>query len=263
MVLFLAAASLAPGQEAEVVVETQEVTTSFLNLLRKGGPVMWPLGICSILGLTMVFERAISLRRGRVAPNFLPGLFETFDGGAGTEGNGIGVCERGGGAAGEAIRSGVRALADGRGIDHANEAIADTGGRVADRLTRSLNGIKTIAQLSPLLGLLGTVYGMIGAFQMLAEGTGDSSKSEKLANGIYEALVTTATGLTIAIPLIVAYFLLRRNLENGIERMDVLREDFVHHYSRPGKAAPSPAPSSPEPPQAPPTQQVVRYPTAP
>ena len=66
---------------------------------------------------------------------------------------------------------------------------------------------------------------MIGAFQQLAAGTTETSKSEKLAKGIYEALVTTATGLTIAIPVIIAYVLLKRRVDTTVSDYDKMRED--------------------------------------
>lgn len=226
--LLLAAHAFPQGPEA--VVESKESSESIFDLIRRGGPIMWPLALCSILGVTFIIERAISLRPSRLAPSgFLGGLFKAFDGSKGEATKGIAYCEREGGACGEIFASGVRNLH--RGTSVADESIADTGGRVADRLHRSLGPLKIIAQISPLLGLLGTVYGMIAAFQQLANGTGDTSKSESLAKGIYVALVTTATGLTIAIPVIIGYFLIRRRLEAGTEEIDKMREQFIEHYA--------------------------------
>ena len=82
-----------------------------------------------------------------------------------------------------------------------------------------------IATISPLLGLLGTVYGMIGAFQAAsAAGVG---KSDVLAQGIYEALVTTAAGLTLAIPVLIVYQVLNNRVDAMVDGLDTNSEEFI------------------------------------
>ena len=214
--------------QGDVQTPPPETKESLWTLIKKGGPVMYPLGLCSILAVTFIIERAISLRRSNLCPpGFMSGLFQAFDGSQSKVDEGVNYCLRTDSSTGEIFAAGVRHLP--RGSREAEEAIADVGARETDRLFRSLIGLKTIGQVSPLLGLLGTVYGMIGAFQQLAAGTA-GSKSEKLAKGIYEALVTTATGLSIAIPVIIAHVLLRKSLDSTIGEIDKLREEFAVHY---------------------------------
>ncbi|MFH2002101.1 MAG: MotA/TolQ/ExbB proton channel family protein, partial [Planctomycetota bacterium] len=90
---------------------------------------------------------------------------------------------------------------------------------------RSLKPLSMIATIAPLLGLLGTVYGMIGAFQA-ASNTG-AGKSDVLAQGIYEALVTTAAGLTLAIPVLIIYMALNHKIDAMVDDLDDCAEEFL------------------------------------
>jgi len=92
-------------------------------------------------------------------------------------------------------------------------------------MKRSLRGLAVIASVSPLLGLLGTVYGMISAFQTATHvGMG---KADVLGKGIYEALVTTATGLTIAIPVLLVYQYLNSRVDALVDQIDEMGIEFM------------------------------------
>ena len=96
-----------------------------------------------------------------------------------------------------------------------------------DRLKRGLRGMQVIIAVAPLLGLVGTVYGMIGAFQSMESAGVDIDKVEMLSKGIYEALVTTATGLTIAIPLLVIHHVLKNKVDELAEGFNGLALQFM------------------------------------
>ena len=110
------------------------------------------------------------------------------------------------------------------------KAIEDVGSREADKMKRSLRPLSVIAAVSPLLGLLGTVYGMIDAFQKTSA-SGGTAKTAMLASGIYEALVTTAAGLTIAIPALLFYQFLLGRVDKLIDEIDEAGTEFVFAYS--------------------------------
>ena len=93
-------------------------------------------------------------------------------------------------------------------------------------MKRSLRPLSIIATVSPLLGLLGTVYGMIDAFEKTSS-SGGTAKTAMLATGIYEALVTTAAGLTIAIPVLLLYQFLLGRVDKLIDEIDEAASDFV------------------------------------
>ena len=208
-------------------VEDAANQETMFTLIRKGGPVMIPLGIGSILALALGIERFISLRRERVIPpDFKSGLDAAWKS-DGTGQEAIGYCEKVGGAVGKIFKAGLQRL--GKGEEAVEKAIEDAGYREADKMKRSLRGLTIVASVSPLLGLLGTVYGMIEAFQMAsAVGMG---KSDVLAKGIYEALVTTATGLTIAIPVLLMYQYLSGRVDAIVDDLDEMGMDFMLSHS--------------------------------
>ena len=114
------------------------------------------------------------------------------------------------------------------------KAIEDAAIREADKMKRSLRGLSIIAAVCPLLGLLGTVYGMIDAFQRTSSSDG-AAKTSELASGIYEALVTTATGLTIAIPAMLLYQFLNSRVDGLVDHIDEVDTEFIaNHRKRAG-----------------------------
>lgn len=163
--------------------------------MRAGGWLMWPILACSVVALAIILERLWSLRRRRVMP---PGLMEQ-----------VWQWQRDQALTPERIQALAQGSPLGRllsaGLVNRNhsrevmkEAINDVGRQVVAKLERYLNTLGTIASVSPLLGLLGTVFGMIDIFTVIIDaGVGNPGV---LAGGISEALLTTAAGLTVAIP---------------------------------------------------------------
>jgi biopolymer transport protein ExbB len=236
MTLFLSASLLiaftAIAHAAEVGDAAGVEKETMFSLIKKGGAVMIPLGIGSIIALALGVERFISLTKERVLPgDFLKGLGEAWDrdptGQAAEE-----FCDKSGGTAGYIFKAGIRWREEGHQAVY--KAIEDAGMREADKMKRSLRPLSIIASLSPLLGLLGTVYGMIGSFKATAN-SGGAAKTADLADGIYEALVSTAAGLTIAIPVILLYQWLSTRVDAIIDHIDEVGTEFIVDHAR-GKA---------------------------
>jgi biopolymer transport protein ExbB len=174
------------------------------EIIIAGGPVMWPILLCSVAAAAIILERIWTLQRKRIIPQELTErvwkLVETRT-----------LNDRHVEALGRNSPLG-RVLAAGlanhdKGRDIMKEAIEDTGRHVVHELERFLNALGTIAAISPLLGLLGTVIGMIEAFDAItSQGVGDP---RMLSGGIGEALITTAAGLIVAIPALLGYRYLR------------------------------------------------------
>jgi biopolymer transport protein ExbB len=169
-----------------------------------GGPVMWPIMLCSVIAAAIVLERLWTLKRKRVIPRELTDrvwkLVETRT----LNERHIQALERNS-PLGRVLAAGLANRHKGREI--MKEAIEDTGRHVVHELERFLNPLATIAAISPLLGLLGTVIGMILAFEAISrEGVGDP---QVLSGGIGQALITTAAGLIVAIPALIGYRYLR------------------------------------------------------
>lgn len=194
------------------------------SLTLKGGIVMIPLGICSIVGLAVAIERAISLRRSKVIPpGFVNRLMETFNGDSGSQEAAIELCEGCPGPVGVIFKAGIQNHAKGEAA--VERAIEEAGAREVDKMKRSLRALQVVVSVSPLLGLLGTVYGMITAFETSTHvGLG---KGEVLAHGIYEALVTTAAGLTIAIPALLIYQYFASRVDGLVDEIDEMGIQYM------------------------------------
>jgi biopolymer transport protein ExbB len=169
------------------------------DLFQQGGVVMYPLLLCSVLALAITIERAYSLRRSRIIRPEIVSVIENIAGPADV-GLAQAVCSRFEGPFANVVRAGLesRHLSP----DEIRENILDQGRQEMGALQKGLVVLDTVASVSPLLGLLGTVTGMIKVFQDIAEvGVG---KGNLMAGGIAEAILTTAAGLVIAIPALVA-----------------------------------------------------------
>lgn len=168
------------------------------EIVRAGGPLMIPLVLCSLAALTITIERFLSLRRSRILPRQLTEQVLEWAQGRKLDREHLEMLRRNS-PLGAVLAA---ALANRhRSREVIKEAVEDTGRHVALRLERYVPTLGVIAGISPLLGLLGTVFGMIQTFTVIGErGVGDANQ---LAAGIAQALITTAAGLMVAIP---AYF---------------------------------------------------------
>gem|GEM_PF-6921181 len=126
-------------------------------------------------------------------------------------------------------------------IDLLERHIQEEGEREVIKLRRFLRSLSVIAAIAPLMGLLGTIFGMIKAFQTVATSGEALGKAEMLATGIYEAMITTAAGLLVAIPALIAYHWISSKIEHHVTEIDRVTCDFVEEYATilpyPGKAA--------------------------
>lgn len=219
----------AVAMAAEVKDDAGAPRETMFSLIKKGGLVMIPLGIASILALALATERFISLRREKVLPKgFLDGLGQTWH--ADPTGQlAEDYCNQSGGAVGHVFKAGIQWRDF--GYQAVSQAIEDAGSREADRMKRSLRPLSAIAAVAPLLGLLGTVYGMIEAFQRTSA-SGGAAKTADLASGIYEALVSTAAGLTLAIPVLLVFQYLSARVDGLIDMIDEVGTGFIVNHVR-------------------------------
>ena len=173
---------------------------SLIEVFKSGGPIMWPLVLCSLITLAVIIERLINLRASRVLkPTIVERVTGLVEGGR-TD-RAVEVCRQNPGIYTNIVLAGLEIASNGEAA--AKEAIADAGRAETVRLKRYLVALGTVASVSPLLGLLGTVTGMINVFKTIAESGG--GQAAELSSGISQALITTATGLLIAIPALVGH----------------------------------------------------------
>jgi biopolymer transport protein ExbB len=170
------------------------------ELLEKGGLLLIPIMICSVLATGIIGERLWALRTSRILPQSLvPEIWHLYRQKK-LDAAQIRMVKRGS-PLGAILAAGLNNHRHGREV--MKESIEETGRQVVHDLDRFLNTLGTIASITPLLGLLGTVVGMIKVFSVITTvGVGDPAV---LAGGISEALITTAAGLAVAIPSVMFY----------------------------------------------------------
>jgi len=185
------------------------------ELIRAGGWLMVPIIACSILALAIVIERLLTLRRSRVVPRgLLAQVWELVRNGQMTPER-LQVLKQES-PLGSIIVAGLNNSRHGREI--MKESIQEAASVVVHELERFLNSLGTIAAIAPLLGLLGTVIGMIKVFtEIMMQGTGNANV---LAGGISEALITTAAGLSVAIPALVLHRYFQRKVDSLVLTME-------------------------------------------
>ena len=171
-----------------------------LEFLRKGGFIIYPLLLCSIVALAIVIEKWIALRRKKV---LIPEIVSVIDNikGPGDIGLALSICEKHKGPFANIIRIGLESRDLPR--EEIKEALNDQGRQEVYSLEKGVIILETIAGIAPLLGLLGTVIGILKVFDVISVmGVGQATA---MASGISEALITTIVGLSIGIPAVVGF----------------------------------------------------------
>ena len=196
------------------------------ELLKAGGILMVPILACSILALAIILERFWTLRPSRVTPQHT--INELWRWIKKKELNGRKLkALQGSSPLGRILAGGLMNAKHGREI--MKESIEHEASQVIHELERFLNPLGTVATITPLLGLLGTVIGMIKVFaEIQLAGVGDAGN---LAGGISEALITTASGLSVAIPALICHrYFIRRvdELVVGMEQEAIKLVEVVH-----------------------------------
>jgi biopolymer transport protein ExbB len=193
-----------------------------LDLIQRGGWVMYPILFCSLVALAIILERTWALRRSRVIPRSL--VLSVNDLLSRRQYNeAASLCQDGQNSAARLIREGLKLIGQRRELF--KDVMEETGRRESNFLASHLELLGVIASISPLLGLLGTVSGMINAFGAVAQaGMGNPGL---LAGGIGQALLTTAAGLIIAIPAMLIHRLLVSRVETLTNDLEDLGSDLL------------------------------------
>jgi biopolymer transport protein ExbB len=187
-----------------------------LEIFKAGGFLMWPILLCSIVSLAIIAESFWSLRKNRLLPKHLVAQVWQWEKVGHLDSKRISDLRQGS-PLGRILAAGLVNRKHSREV--MKESIEEVGRHVAHNLTRFLNTLGTIASISPLLGLLGTVIGMIKVFAVItAHGVGDPGI---LAEGISEALVTTAAGLSVAIPTLMFHRFFSGKVDELVLAMEV------------------------------------------
>ncbi len=232
---------MAAGPALALMSEQSPIPTkNLLQVFRDGGPLMYPIGLCSFILLVFVFERAISLRRGRVIPGpFVKRFIEQLKDGRLDQDQALALCEENQSPVAEVFAAAVKKW--GRSCVEVEQALLDSGERVTAKLRQYLRLFNGISTISPLLGLLGTVVGMISAFNAISVQGEAAGQRELLASGISQALLTTAAGLSVALPALIAYLLFSGRVDRLIMEIDAHGQEVVNAIASDGWKEKKPA----------------------
>lgn len=205
---------------------------NLLNVIREGGILMLPIIGCSFVMLIFVMERLLYLRRARVIPRpFVRGVIEQLEQQQLGREEALALCEENGSPIAEIFTGALKKY--GRSAVEVEQAVVDAGERVVSQMRKYLRLFNAISNLTPLLGLLGTVLGMIDAFNTIARADA-MGRPELLAGGIGTALITTAAGLCVAIPSYTAYAFFLGRIDKLILEMDSHAQSIVEIISAEG-----------------------------
>lgn len=227
-----------PAASADVVdavgvVDSEPIPTrSLFEMILAGGPMMVPILVCSFVLLLVVFERIISLRRGRVLPRpFVKRLLHQLREGSLNRQAALERCRENSSHVARVFAAAIRKW--GKPAVEVEQAVLDEGERTANELRRYLRVINGVATVCPLLGLLGTVWGMMEAFNAIATSSA-IGRAELLAGGISGALVSTASGLFVAIPALIAHLFFVGRVDRLIMDIDARGQQLVELISAEG-----------------------------
>ena len=199
---------------------------SSFSLITKGGFIMFPILICSIIALTIIFERLHYFKKCQEDPDKVFGALKELLEDKQSK-NAMEFCKNSPGPVGRLMEAGVH---------HKNtptwkltEKLSVTAQEEVNKLGKNVRTLEVIATISPLMGLLGTVVGMVQAFNKVAEYKGQVDPSI-LAGGIWEALLTTAAGLAVAIPVTVMLHYFDRKIESLTFLLSKFGQLLIHHF---------------------------------
>jgi len=194
-----------------------------IDLMTKGGFLLWPILACSVGGLALTIERAIALRRANIdTQEFMQSMRLVLRQNRIQEA--IQICDETDAPVARIMKAGL--LKHRGSKQDIREAIQDASHLEIPYLERYLSALATCANIAPLLGLLGTVQGMIKCFAQIQNKRGQVNPSD-LAEGIGNALLTTAAGLTVAIPVLVVYNYFVTRVDGMITEMEISSSELV------------------------------------
>lgn len=213
------------------LAEGGEISVALIDMLIKGGILMIPLAILLIVAIYIFFERYFTIRKAaKIDPNFMNNIRDYVSNGnldaAKT------LCKNTDSPIARMIEKGLMRI--GKPLKNIEVAIENTGKLQIYKMEKRLVSLATISGAAPMLGFLGTVLGMIGAFYNLAQAGGEGG-ADLLANDIYQALVTTATGLAIGIIAYIGYNSLVSLVEKVVFKMEATTVEFIDLLQEPAK----------------------------
>ena len=256
-------AAPAPAGAAAVTEEAPVAKTSLMGLIKQGGVTMFPLGLLSVAMIALAIYGFIITPEGKMlTPALVPGIQEALDNVRLDDA--AAICNNNPSLLTNILNAGLQRISDGvLDVQSMEKAMEEASIEETSAGLKMINYLSIVAQVAPMLGLLGTVSGMIKAFQKI--GAGGMGKPEILAGDIGEAMVTTATGLIIGIPAMFLYFYLKGRYATNVAKLGRVLGNLSHRLvaasrrqAELGPEAPEPAEAAPEAEGAEPAAEAAR-----
>jgi len=204
-------------------------THNLRRIMSDGGPLMYAIALCSFLVVTFMLERSVNLRRSRVIPKpFVTRFMQQLSEAKLDRQQALDLCEEHGSPVAQLFAGAVRKR--GRPGVEVEQGVIDSGERVTNGLRRYLSVFYGVATVGPLLGLMGTVLGMIQTFNVIAAADAQG-RPELLAAGIAKALLNTAGGLAVAIPASILYVFFVSHVDRLVIEIDRLAQVVANSIS--------------------------------
>jgi len=197
------------------------------EMINAGGPMVWVILAAGVLAATVFVERLFHLHRAQIkSDDFLKGIYNILNRGNIVEA--VSICEDTPGPVADVVRAAI--LNHDAAVPEMEKAVQEAGLLEIPRLERNISTLATVAQLAPLLGLLGTVLGLMQNLLVIQQ-KAPLVQPGDLAGGLWQALISTAAGLTLAIPAHAAYNLLVSRVESILLDMERASVEIIAYLS--------------------------------
>lgn len=219
------------GSTVDLAQETTEETLSLFELALKGGPVMIPLLIFSIIAVYIIIERYVAIKKAnKIELNFMNKIRDFIH--SGNIDAARSLCKNTVNPIARMMEKGIARI--GKPLNDIEKAIENVGNIEVVRLEKGLSTLATVAGAAPMIGFLGTVSGMIKAFYNMSK-AGKQVEISMLSGGMYEAMVTTVAGLIVGLIALISYNLLSAMVQKVVYKMETSSIEFMDLLQEPAK----------------------------
>ncbi|HRG37544.1 MAG TPA: MotA/TolQ/ExbB proton channel family protein [Bacteroidia bacterium] len=216
--------------QAPIVMTPKQDTLSLLELIIKGGYIMIPMGILSVLTVFYFFERFITIRKAsKIDANFMHNIKDYIHNGNMDAAKAL--CRNTPAPAAKMVEKGVSRI--GKPIKEIEEAMENVGALEISKLEKNISVLSLIGRIAPIFGFIGTIAGVIKIFYNIS--LADNLSIGAISGGLYEKMITSASGLVIGLIAFIAYFIVNAMLDKTIHKMQETSLQFIDLLNEPSK----------------------------
>ncbi|MEI6489516.1 MAG: MotA/TolQ/ExbB proton channel family protein [Bacteroidota bacterium] len=211
-------------------VAPKQDSLTLLDLIMKGGYIMYPMGILSVLTIYFFFERFITIRKaGKLEKNFMNNIKDYVHNGNMDAAKAL--CKNSMAPAARMVEKGITRI--GKPIKEIEEAMESVGKLEINRLEKNLSVLSLIGRIGPIFGFIGTIAGVIKIFYDIS--LTDNISIGVISTGLYQKMITSASGLVVGLLAFIGYFILNAMLDKTINKMETASVEFIDLLHEPGK----------------------------